>query len=296
MSLGRAVKQVKQLPTLSELRHWRSIQPGKVAFVPTMGGLHSGHLHLMNLAKQHYGTVVACIYVNPTQFAAHEDFGSYPRTLDADLTLLNKAGVDAVFLPGDTEMYPRGREQGTFVEVTGLSKQLEGAVRPHHFRGVATIVTKLINAVQPDAAIFGQKDIQQFCVVNMMAKELLMSVDIRMGETQRDVDGLALSTRNQYLNVHDRKIAPVIYRALTAGETVYKRGERSRDVILDATMNVLNEHKSELTIDYLSIASPDTLEEVTEAGETAFFSAAIRLGKTRLLDNIILGRKPAYVL
>jgi pantoate--beta-alanine ligase len=279
-----------QLNSVKSVRQWTAQQKGKVhGFVPTMGALHDGHAHLVRLARQHCDTVSVSIFVNPTQFGPSEDFAKYPRTLDTDIALLQKAGADMVWTPGVTDLYPRGT-QATYVTVPGVSDGLEGAVRPHFFRGVATVVTKLLNVTTPQYAFFGQKDVQQCCVVRAMVQDLLINTQIKVCETQREPDGLAMSSRNRYLTSGERQIAPVLYRSMMAAKVLFDRGIRERTELLNAVYEVLAT-QSGITIDYVSLASPDTLDEVMniEPGQYAHLSATIRVGGTRLLDNIILG-------
>ena len=293
--LRQSKRTLTQLRRVADMRKWSRNGTGQVhGFVPTMGALHFGHAHLVRQAKKHCDRVSVSIFVNPTQFGPTEDLDRYPRTLKQDLALLEEVGADAVFLPTLGEMYPRGspNETGSFVTVEGLSHQLEGMVRPHFFRGVATVVAKLFNAVQPDVAFFGQKDIQQCCVIRAMVRDLLIPVEIKVCETQRDPDGLAMSSRNRYLAEEERKLAPILYRALMAAQNrFHKHGTRDRAMLLNEVYEVLSPAISDqrIKLDYVSLASPDTLEEVTEVVQYAHLSAAIRVGGTRLIDNIILG-------
>ena len=277
---------MRLVPTVAELREARQDFPN-LGFVPTMGFLHEGHISLVRAAKARMGAVAVSIFVNPTQFAPTEDLSRYPRDLDRDLTLLSEAGCDLVFTPGADEVYPAGFS--TRVEVDGVTSPLEGAVRPGHFSGVATVVLKLFNMVQPDAAWFGQKDAQQCAVLRRMAADLDLPVEIVVAPTVREADGLAMSSRNVYLGSEDRAAAVVLIRALTAAEAAFETGERDADG-LRALMTSLLQGEPRGVPDYVSIADPDTLQELQTVDERgAVASLAVRFGKTRLIDNLLLG-------
>jgi pantoate--beta-alanine ligase len=253
-------------------------------------------IRIAEQAKKHCDTVSVSIFVNPSQFAPHEDLNKYPKTLEKDLKMLNSVGVDAVFVPSVSEMYPSGitldvkQQTGTFVSVHGLSHQLEGEVRPHFFRGVATVVSKLFNVIQPDKAFFGQKDIQQCVVIRNMVKDLLFPIDVVICDTIREKDGLAMSSRNRFLSETERAIAPVLYKALKVSEQQFKSGMFRRDEILNPGRVLLAEQK--IYIDYFNLSDPNNLEEIDSIHpkKGAILSAAIRLGTTRLIDNLILGK------
>ena len=277
---------MRVVSTVAELREARQDFPN-LGFVPTMGFLHEGHISLVRAAKARMGAVAVSIFVNPTQFAPTEDLSRYPRDLDRDLTLLSEAGCDLVFTPGADEVYPAGFS--TRVEVDGVTSPLEGAVRPGHFSGVATVVLKLFNMVQPDAAWFGQKDAQQCAVLRRMAADLDLPVEIVVAPTVREADGLAMSSRNVYLGSEDRAAAVVLIRALTAAEAAFETGERDADG-LRALMTSLLQGEPRGVPDYVSIADPDTLQELQTVDERgAVASLAVRFGKTRLIDNLLLG-------
>ena len=277
---------MRVVSTVAELREARQDFPN-LGFVPTMGFLHEGHISLVRAAKARMGAVAVSIFVNPTQFAPTEDLSRYPRDLDRDLTLLSEAGCDLVFTPGADEVYPAGFS--TRVEVDGVTSPLEGAVRPGHFSGVATVVLKLFNMVQPDAAWFGQKDAQQCAVLRRMAADLDLPVEIVVAPTVREADGLAMSSRNVYLGSEDRAAAVVLIRALTAAEAAFETGERDADG-LRALMTSLLQGEPRGVPDYVSIADPDTLQELQTVDERgAVASLALRFGKTRLIDNLLLG-------
>ena len=271
-----------------------------VGFVPTMGALHQGHTSLAALARRQCDKVVASIFVNPAQFAPHEDLSKYPRTFENDLKLLGNENVDIVFAPDVPEMYPKGiplqvdQQIGTFVTVQGKSHQMEGRIRPHFFRGVATVVSKLFNIIQPTRAYFGQKDVQQCSVVKSLVRDMHYPIQIVVGNTIRylilirEPDGLAMSSRNRYLSEDERKLAPALNAGLLAAQKEFDSGQRSRKCIIQACENVIKDRKA--TIEYLSLAEPFSLSEVEEIGkEGAILSGAIVLGKTRIIDNILLG-------
>ncbi|PZU09228.1 pantoate--beta-alanine ligase [Sphingomonas sp.] len=278
---------MKIVRTVAETRAARA-PLGRLGFVPTMGALHDGHMSLIGLARDGCDAVAASIFVNPTQFGPNEDLARYPRPIEADLAKLEAAGVELVFLPTVEIVYPAGFD--TRIEVGAIAERLEGAVRPGHFSGVATVVSKLFNIVQPDVAWFGQKDVQQTRVVRQMVRDLDMPVDVRVGPTLREADGLAMSSRNVYLSATDRAQAVALYRGLSAAEAAWAGGQRDaaalRSLIaaqIAATTGV---------VDYISIAETNTLEElelVPPAG--AVISLAVRYGATRLIDNLVLSAR-----
>jgi pantoate--beta-alanine ligase len=250
-----------------------------------MGYLHEGHLSLVRLARKDNSLVVVSIFVNPTQFSPSEDLASYPRDTERDLRLLEKEGTNLVFAPGAKEMYPPGFS--TWVDVEHITERLEGSSRPGHFRGVATVVAKLFNIVQPDRAYFGQKDAQQALVIKKMVAELNMNLEIILGETIRESDGLAMSSRNSYLNPEERQSATVLYKSLSLAKQLWQDGETSADV-LRREMRLLIHQEPPADIDYISIADASTLEELETIDRPALASLAVRIGKTRLIDNILL--------
>jgi pantoate--beta-alanine ligase len=277
---------MKTVTTLSELRAARAGLPEPVGFVPTMGYLHDGHLSLVRRAKEECASVVASIFVNPTQFGAGEDLSKYPRNLACDLRLLESVGVDLVWTPTPEVMYPSGFQ--TWVTVDELTKGLEGAMRPGHFRGVTTVVAKLFNAVQPHKAYFGQKDAQQAAVIRRMAKDLDFPVEIVVCPTVREADGLAMSSRNAYLNPDERKAATVLFRALGAAKAAYENGERRAETLRRIMTETIN---AELLakLQYVSCADYETLQELERVERKALLSMAVFMGKTRLIDNFVLG-------
>jgi pantoate--beta-alanine ligase len=251
-----------------------------------MGALHEGHLSLVRAAREANGHVFVSIFVNPAQFGPTEDFASYPRDTERDLALLREVGVDYVFLPDVSEVYPAGFE--TFVDVGSVSSPLEGAERPGHFRGVATVVLKLLNIVQPDRAYFGQKDAQQLAVIRRLVRDLDVPVEVVAMPTVREPDGLALSSRNVYLTPEQRQAAPVLYEALTLAQEMWTRGVRDAE-FYRKRLRELIESVEPSQIDYVSVADPATLQEVERIQGPALVSLAVRFGKTRLIDNIVLG-------
>ena len=255
-----------------------------VGFVPTMGNLHSGHIRLVQTAKSQCDVVVTSIFVNPTQFGVNEDFGSYPRTLEADCQLLTAANCDVVFAPSASEMYANGTSQSTVVTVAGLSEQLCGEHRAGHFAGVATVVSKLFNIVQPDSAFFGEKDFQQLAVIRRFTEELAFPITIVGVPTERAEDGLALSSRNGYLTAEERAQAPAIYQILTQLRQAILNGQREYTMLCDAT--VLHLQKLGFDPDYVSIMRSQDLQPATAADTQLVILVAAKLGKTRLIDNI----------
>jgi pantoate--beta-alanine ligase len=251
-----------------------------------MGYLHQGHLSLVRQARAECGAVAVSIFVNPTQFGPSEDLARYPRDLPRDLSLLEAESVDLVFAPSAAEMYPSGYE--TSIEVRGVTEMLEGAVRPGHFAGVATVVCKLLNIVQPTRAYFGQKDAQQTIVVRTMARDLNLPVEIVVGPTVREPDGLAMSSRNVYLTPEERHAATALWRALSTAQACYAAGERGAEALRQAMRAVL-EAEPLARVEYISAADPLTLRELEGAIDSgALLSLAVRFGKTRLIDNLLL--------
>jgi pantoate--beta-alanine ligase len=273
------------LRTVAEMRAARASQ-SDVGFVPTMGYLHAGHMSLVARAKAECATVAASIFVNPTQFGPNEDLSRYPRDMPRDLALLEAAGVDFVFAPEPPEMYPAGFDLS--IAVGGVTGVLEGAVRPGHFAGVATVVAKLFNIVQPTRAYFGQKDAQQSVVIRKLVRDLNIPVEVVVAPTVREADGLALSSRNSYLTPEQRAVAPVIFRALNEAKRRFDAGERDASVLRGATRDTITA-EPQMQVDYVSAADPLTLRELATVERQALVSVAVRLGATRLIDNLILG-------
>jgi pantoate--beta-alanine ligase len=263
---------------------WRAAGK-KIGLVPTMGALHEGHLSLVRAAREKSEIVVATIFVNPTQFGPNEDFGKYPRTLDADLQALSDAGCDWVFVPEREEMYPPGAT--TMVEPPAVSQPLEGVSRPGHFRGVATIVLKLFNLIPATAAYFGQKDFQQVCVIQHMVRDLNVPIDIIVCPTVREADGLAMSSRNRYLSPAERQQAVALSRALSEAERLVKGGEHDAAKVRSTMRNILTAAGIE-RVDYATVANADTLAEVDQIAGPVVALIACFVGTTRLIDNRIL--------
>jgi len=273
------------IETIPDMSYLRSNLKEPVGFVPTMGYLHEGHISLVRKAREENKSVVVSIYVNPTQFGPKEDLSKYPRDLDRDLAMLDKEGVNVVFFPSDKQMYPEGYD--TWVTVENLTKPLEGDVRPTHFRGVTTIVTKLFNIVRPTNAYFGQKDAQQALVIKKMAADLNMNLKVVVCPTIREPDGLAMSSRNVYLSPEQRKAAPVLNKSLLLAKDLFTGGERNSTAII-AKMTALIQKEPIAKIDYISISDTETLAELKTINQSALVSMAVRFGNTRLIDNIIL--------
>jgi pantoate--beta-alanine ligase len=272
--------------TISQVRQVRRANPDvSWGLVPTMGFLHEGHLSLIRQAKADNECVAVTIYVNPTQFGPQDDFDNYPRDLEHDLAVLRQEAVDLVFTPTDKEMYPAGFE--TAVTVQYLTNRLEGAARPTHFQGVTTIVTKLFNIIQPHRAYFGQKDVQQTIVLKRMVQDLNFDLEMIVCPTVREADGLALSSRNKYLNPDERQAATVLYRALQAAKAAYDAGER-RGQPLRRLMRETVTAEPLAQLEYVSVANPYTLFEMDDIEGEALLSLAVRFGQTRLIDNIPL--------
>ena len=271
----------------AEMRAWREAHPGSLGLTPTMGYLHEGHLALVERSLAENERSAASIFVNPAQFGPNEDFERYPRDEERDLRLLRELGVDAVYLPGVEAMYPAGYQ--TYVTVEGLSQGLEGGSRPVHFRGVATIVTKLLVAVRPDRAYFGKKDAQQLRVIRRLARDLDLPGEIVGCDTVREADGLAMSSRNAYLTPEQRAAAVVLSRALAEAEARFAEGVRSAEVLrVIVSGTVGSEPLAEL--DYVSVADSETLAEIEgDIERVALLSLAARLGAVRLIDNVTLG-------
>ena len=261
--------------------------PRPLGLVPTMGALHEGHLALVRRARQENVAVAASIFVNPTQFGPQEDLATYPRDMDRDLALLEAEGVDLVYTPPPQEVYPPGFD--TWVDPGAMGQRLEGAVRPGHFRGVATVVTKLLSVIRPERAYFGQKDGQQLAVIRQLERDLNLGVEIVGVPTVRDSDGLALSSRNAYLTPAQRRAAPVIYRALAEAKRLWDGGERDAGNLKEAVHALLKTEPLLEEIDYVSVADANTLEELERIEGPAMVSTAARLGRTRLIDNVLLG-------
>jgi pantoate--beta-alanine ligase len=260
----------------------------RIGLVPTMGALHRGHLRLIERCRAQAGLVVVSIFVNPTQFGPHEDFERYPRPLEEDMTLCRAAGADLVFVPTPSAVYPNG-PRSTFIEVPGLSEILEGASRPGHFRGVATVVLKLFEMVRPDLAVFGRKDYQQQLIIRRMVEDLHLPVEIVTEATVREPDGLAISSRNRYLSPSERRAATAVYRALERAKQAVSEGERDANRVRQILGQTI-ESEDAARLDYGEVADADTLERLDDLipPRRAVALVAARFGSTRLIDNLPL--------
>jgi pantoate--beta-alanine ligase len=276
---------VKIIESIAEMKSIRQSLKGSIGFVPTMGYLHEGHLTLVRLSHLANNFTVASIFVNPTQFGPNEDFDRYPRDYPRDFAMLEKENCDFVFLPAPKDMYPDG--YNTWVEVNKVTDRLEGAIRPGHFKGVATVVAKLFNIVEPTRSYFGQKDAQQCVVVKKMIADLNMNLEMIIVPTVREPDGLAMSSRNVYLSLEERQQAPVLFRALSTAHVMWAEGERDSNRLKTAVVDLIKQ-KPLGNIEYVSIADALTLRELEKANAPAVISIAVKFGKTRLIDNILL--------
>ena len=280
------IKNMKTLQTLSDLREMRRGMPFPVGLVPTMGYLHEGHLSLVHQARQDCASVVVSIFVNPTQFGPQEDLEAYPRDIPRDLNLLEKIGVDVVWTPERRELF--WPDFQTWVIVKDVAQPLEGLMRPGHFQGVATIVAKLFNAVQPDKAYFGQKDAQQVVVIRRMVKDLNFPIDIVVCPIVREADGLAMSSRNVYLIPQEREAATVLFKALNEAKDAFENlSLEAEDLKGIMTKTIKSEPLARLQ--YVSCSNPDTLEELSGPISRALLSTAVVIGETRLIDNFLIG-------
>jgi pantoate--beta-alanine ligase len=277
---------MKVISTIAGFKEARRQMEGTVGFVPTMGYLHEGHLFLARQAKAENDVSVVSIFVNPTQFGPKEDFARYPRDPERDLAMLEREKTDLVLMPPVEEIYPAGAS--TWVDVENVTKTLEGATRPGHFRGVATVVAKLFNIVEPTKAYFGQKDAQQVVVIRKMVTDLNMNLEVVVVPTQREPDGLAMSSRNVYLNPQERQAAVVLWRSMNLAQGLWQKGERDAEKIRNEMVALIKKEPLART-DYVSISDPGTLEELSRIKGPALVSMAVYVGKTRLIDNLTLG-------
>lgn len=278
----RIITSIAEMQTAAR-ELWRS---GTLALVPTMGALHAGHLSLIAAAKRDCTHVAASIFVNPLQFGPNEDFSRYPRTFEADCAALTAAGVDILFAPSSETLIPAGAT--TFIEVAGISDRLDGAHRPGHFRGVATIVAKLFHIVAPDRAYFGQKDAAQLAVLHAMVRDLNFPVQLVACPIVREADGLALSSRNRYLTTEQRVRATILHRALDAAADLHARGEHNSQALI-ATMLRMLASEPTVVVEYAAVVDPDTLLPLSDTTRGALIAVAARLGETRLIDNHLIG-------
>jgi pantoate--beta-alanine ligase len=277
-----------QVSTIQDIRDARKKLKGRVGLVPTMGYLHAGHISLVEIAKEHSDIVIMSIFVNPSQFGPNDDLEAYPRNLEHDFELLEQAGVDLVWLPTNEIMYPKNYQ--TWIDLDHIPQFLEGRQRPGHFKGVSTVVAKLINVVQPDLAVFGQKDAQQVAVIKQMVRDLNMPVEIAVGAIIREPDGLAMSSRNSYLDVKHRQAATVLYQALQDAQTKFQKGERRAEAIRKTMTDTIN-NEPLAKLEYVSCANLDSLEELENISTQALLSMAVYVGQTRLIDNLVLGEE-----
>ena len=281
----RIIRDIREMQTASRSARLQGLTIG---FVPTMGALHEGHLSLVRRARDLANLVVVSIFVNPLQFGPTEDFNKYPRTLEADSARLDAEGVEIVFAPTPAQMYPP--RATTVVQVEGLSEKLDGRSRPGHFRGVSTVVAKLFHIVQPDIAVFGQKDAAQVAVLRRMVRDLNMDVQLIVAPIVREADGLALSSRNAYLTAEQRRQALVLHRALMQVQAVANSGETRAEQLRSAALAVLCSEPS-AKLDYFTIVDPDTLEPVDDVSQGALAAVAAEFGVTRLIDNLLLPKR-----
>lgn len=277
----KVIKSVEEMQSLSKALF---LQGKKIVFVPTMGYFHEGHLELMRRGKTLGDVLIVSIYVNPLQFGPKEDFKNYPRDLERDLKLIEGIGVDVVFAPEDKDMYPEGFQ--TFVEVTELTKNLCGASRPGHFKGVTTVVTKLFNIVKPHIAVFGEKDYQQLLVIKRMVKDLNMDVEIVSVPTVREKDGLAMSSRNVYLNEEERKSAICLYKSIALARELIEKGEKNPRKIEQKVKRFIKSHPH-TRIDYVKLVDGDTLQDIDELKGKVMLALAVWVGKARLIEHEI---------
>lgn len=275
---------VEEVPPLRTFVREARARGASIGFVPTMGALHEGHLSLVRLAHRHTELVAVSVFVNPLQFGPAEDYSRYPRRPEEDAALLDAAGVDLLYLPRPDQFYPP--DFSTFVEVRGISEGGEGAIRPGHFRGVATVVSRLFLQVAPDAAFFGRKDLQQVAVVRRLIRDLDFPIRLVAGETVREPDGLALSSRNVYLSPEDRRKAPALFRTLSAAREKARGG--FRDAISLAGQARADLERAGLAVEYLEIVDEATMSPAAAVERGTAMTAAVRLGKTRLIDNVAL--------
>jgi len=275
---------MKIVETIAEMRRIRQQLAEPVGFVPTMGYLHEGHLSLVRQARAEDSSVVVSIFVNPTQFGPQEDFKAYPRDLQRDLAMLEEM-TDIVFMPPAAEMYPTHFD--SWVDVEKVTERLEGAARPGHFRGVTTVVAKLFNIVQPTRAYFGQKDAQQAIVLKKMVTDLDMNLEVVTLPTVREPDGLAMSSRNTYLNPEQRQAATVLYQALSLARELWSQGEKDAERLRQQTITLIQKQPL-ADIDYVSVADAETLDELDTVKPPSLVSLAVKIGSTRLIDNVVL--------
>jgi pantoate--beta-alanine ligase len=279
--------EILRIPRIAQDSCKKHLQRGRsLGFVPTMGALHDGHLSLVKRAKMENDVVIASIFVNPLQFGPSEDLDKYPRDIDEDVRKLREAEIDILFLPDNTLIYPEGFS--THIVVDALSDKLCGKFRPGHFSGVATVVAKLFNIISPTRAYFGQKDFQQTVIIKRMVKDLNSSIDVVVCPTIREQDGLAMSSRNAYLDSEQRRAAGILYQSLSKASEAVKSGLNSGEKVRELMRKTLSAEPLISGIDYASVCDPETLKEVDEIKSDVLFAVAVRIGNTRLIDNILL--------
>jgi pantoate--beta-alanine ligase len=282
------MKLISSISEMQSLAEALRSEKKKIAVVPTMGALHEGHLSLVRIAKQNADVVITTIFVNPTQFAPNEDFYNYPRNLERDKELLQKENTDIIFAPSLQEMY--ANNFFTYIEVEKFGTMLEGKFRPTHFKGVTTIVAKLFNCTKPHIAIFGQKDAQQVFIIQQMTRDLNFDVQIIVAPIVRESDGLAMSSRNVYLNTQERNDATILFQSLQRAENLISNGERNSSSIKNEMVKIISSKQSVTAIDYISITNENTLDELEtlSSGNKILISLAVRFGNTRLIDNTVI--------
>jgi len=281
------MKIIKNVGDIKHLSNEKRAEGKKIAFVPTMGGLHLGHLSLIKIARENADFVIVSIFVNPAQFAPHEDFDTYPRNLEADSEMAVSSGADVIYAPNIKEMYPLG--YSTYISVGKIGEVFDGEIRPHFFGGVATICTKLFIATRPDLVVFGQKDFQQTLVIKRLVKDLNLDIEILTGSTKRESNGLAMSSRNKKLSAEEKDQSSIVFLALEEAKKAIEAGERRRKII-NAIMHKTLREETNIRIDYASSALSDNLETPEEflAGEEIVLLIAVHLGKTRIIDNALV--------
>ncbi|MGB7728860.1 MAG: pantoate--beta-alanine ligase [Candidatus Acidiferrum sp.] len=279
------METIRTISWMKEKAREARLEQRAIGLVPTMGALHAGHMALVERARKECSPVYASIFLNPTQFGANEDLSKYPQPLQADLEKLTNAKTDGLFLPSAEEMYPAGFS--TYVHVEGISERLEGKSRPGHFRGVATVVLKLFEIVQPHYAYFGRKDAQQVRIIQKMVRDLDLNVELVICPTVRETDGLAMSSRNSYLSPEERRAAAVLFRALRAAETELSAGVKDT-LELQRTMRKVLESEPRARVDYAEIVDAETFEPVVRVGRDSYALLAVRIGSTRLIDNMLI--------
>jgi pantoate--beta-alanine ligase len=279
------METIRTISWMKEKAREARLEQRVIGLVPTMGALHAGHMALVDRARKECSPVYASIFLNPTQFGANEDLSKYPQPLQADLEKLTNANADGLFLPSAEEMYPAGFS--TYVHVEGISERLEGKSRPGHFRGVATVVLKLFEIVQPHYAYFGRKDAQQVRIIQKMVRDLDLNVELVICPTVREADGLAMSSRNSYLSPEERRAAAVLFRALRAARTELSAGAKGT-LELQRTMRKVLESEPRATVDYAEIVDAETFEPLVQVARDCYALLAVRIGSTRLIDNMLI--------